>query len=272
MDGSSAPLGAVARLRRGFDLPTHKRTQGSVPVYAANGPIGWHNEVAVRGPGVVTGRSGSIGKVHYVESDYWPLNTSLYVEDFHGNDPEFVCLLLRSVDLIRFSSSTAVPTLNRNIAHKARVMVPPITEQRRIVAKVDELMALCDELEARQKTRRETRERLVASALDKLTSARDAAEFNAHCRVGKGRPAGSIELRVSPSPSKIPYGGFSPVRLQMDRQWRPSTTSRGLSAVHIRLMRPSYTPPQLQLPGIRDPRRDYPFENLSVQCGTTPNN
>ena len=88
----------------------------------------------------------------------------------------------------------------------------------------------------------------------------------------EGRPAGSIELRVSPSPSKIPYGGFSPVRLQMDRQWRPSTTSRGLSAVHIRPMRPSYTPPQLQLPGIRDPRRDYPFENLSVQCGTTPNN
>ena len=64
------------------------------------------------------------------------------------------------------------------------------------------------------------------------------------CRVGKGRPAGSIELRVSPSPSKIPYGGFSPVRLQMDRQWRPSTTSQGLSAVHIRPMTPSYTPPQ----------------------------
>ena len=99
-----------------------------------------------------------------------------------------------------------------------------------------------------------------------------AAGTGIPCRVGKGRPAGSIELRVSPSPSKIPYGGFSPVRLQMDRQWRPSTTSRGLSAVHIRLMRPSYTPPQLQLPGIRDPRRDYPFENLSVQCGTTPNN
>jgi hypothetical protein len=63
-------------------------------------------------------------------------------------------------------------------------------------------------------------------------------------RVGKGRPAGSIELRVSPSPSKIPYGGFSPVRLQMDRQWRPSTTSQGLSAVHIRPVTPSYTPPQ----------------------------
>ena len=77
-------------------------------------------------------------------------------------------------------------------------------------------------------------------------------------RVGKGRPAGSIELRVSPSPSKIPYGGFSPVRLQMDRQWRPSTKSQGLSAVHIRPMTPSYTPPQFLLPGVRDPRRDFP--------------
>ena len=77
-------------------------------------------------------------------------------------------------------------------------------------------------------------------------------------RVGKGRPAGSMELRVSPSPSKIPYGGFSPVRLQTDSQWRPSTTSQGLSAVHIHPMIPSYTPPQFVLPEVRDPRRDLP--------------
>ena len=63
---------------------------------------------------------------------------------------------------------------------------------------------------------------------------------------------------VSSAPSKIPYGGFSPVRLQMDRQWRPSTTSQGLSAVHIRPMTPPYTPPQFLLPEVRDPRRDFP--------------
>ncbi len=75
----------------------------------------------------------------------------------------------------------------------------------------------------------------------------------------EGAPGGlESELRVSPSPSKIPYGGFSPVRLQMDRQWRPSTTARGLSAVHIHPMIPSYTPPQFLLPGVRDPRRDFP--------------
>ena len=74
----------------------------------------------------------------------------------------------------------------------------------------------------------------------------------------EGGPAGSMELRVSPSPSKIPYGGFSPVRLQMDRQWRPSTTSQGLSAVHIHPLIPSFTPPQFVLPEVRDPRRDLP--------------
>src|SRR6516225_6315704 len=105
----------------------------------------------------------------------------------------------------------------------------------------------------------------------RVALAREAGNVN-RSRVGKGRPAGSIKLRVSPSPSKIPYGGFSPVRLQMDRQWRPSTKSRGLSAVHVRPLTPTYTPPQLKLPGIRDPRRDYPFENLAVQCGTTPSN
>jgi hypothetical protein len=107
-------------------------------------------------------------------------------------------------------------------------------------------------------TRTNQKQRLT-SAKDKPKQRLTPATRTNQSRVGKGRPAGSIELRVSPSPSKIPYGGFSPVRLQMDRQWRPSTTPKGLSAVHIRPVTPSYTPPQQQLPGIRDPRRDYPF-------------
>lgn len=171
---TQAPLGEVARLRRGFDLPRQKRKPGSVPIFAANGTVGTHSEVGVEGPGVVTGRSGTIGKVHYVAEDYWPLNTSLYVEDFHGNDPQFITLLLRSVDLKRFSSYSAVPTLNRNVAHKEIVPVPPLAEQHRIVSKVDELMGLCDRLEAVQGERRGVRVRLNRSSLDRLTSSSTA--------------------------------------------------------------------------------------------------
>ncbi len=175
-----ASLGDVARLRRGFDLPVGSRNTGDVPIFAANGIVGYHDEVGVAGPGVVTGRSGTIGKVHFVPGNYWPLNTSLYVENFHGNDPQFIVLLLRSVDLKRFSSQTAVPTLNRNVAHKAIVFVPPLAEQRRIVGKVDQLLGLCDELAARQAARREARSALVGATLDRLVSARSAAESPAH--------------------------------------------------------------------------------------------
>ena len=93
----------------------------------------------VRGPGVATGRSGSIGAVFYIDVDFWPLNTALYVKDFYGNDPKFVFWLLRYFDLNKFASGVGVPTLNRNTVHDETVVVPAaLDEQRRIVAVLDE--------------------------------------------------------------------------------------------------------------------------------------
>jgi type I restriction enzyme S subunit len=131
-------LGDVATLQRGFDLPTRDRVSGEFPLVSSSGIIDTHNEGPVRGPGVVTGRSGSIGNVFYVEKDFWPLNTVLYVKDFHGNDPRFVFHLLKQFDLSRFASGAGVPTLNRNFVHDELVPVPPLPEQRRIVGILDE--------------------------------------------------------------------------------------------------------------------------------------
>jgi len=139
-------LGNVATLQRGFDLPVQERLPGTVPIFAANGAIGVHQTARVDGPGVVTGRSGSIGKVHYVEDDFWPLNTSLYVRDFHGNDPKYVFWLLREVKLDKYCTGTGVPTLNRNVVHEVQVPVPPLDEQRRIAAILDH----ADELRTRR--------------------------------------------------------------------------------------------------------------------------
>ena len=170
-------LGQVARLRRGYDLPTHNRKPGAVPIFAANGPVGVHETAMVKGPGVVTGRSGSIGKVHFVEDEFWPLNTALYVEDFFGNDPQFICLLLRALHLERFSTATAVPTLNRNVVHRENVRVPPLAEQKRIVAKVDELMALCDRLEAQQQEREARHAALARASLARFAEAATPANL-----------------------------------------------------------------------------------------------
>lgn len=126
------PLREFATLQRGFDLPVQDRKVGQVPVVASNGPVGLHSEARVHGPGVVTGRSGTIGKVFYYDSDFWPLNTTLYVSDFHGNDPRFVAAFLRYFHLERFVAATGVPSLNRNFVHDIEVCIPPVQTQRQI--------------------------------------------------------------------------------------------------------------------------------------------
>jgi type I restriction enzyme S subunit len=127
-------LGDFAPLQRGFDLPTDKIVKGNYPVVYSNGILNYHHEYKVKGPGVVTGRSGTIGKVTYVESDYWPHNTSLWVTDFNNNDPRYVFYLYKYLDLSKFASGSGVPTLNRNDVHSYKIAVPPLPEQQRIVS------------------------------------------------------------------------------------------------------------------------------------------
>ena len=138
MGWQAKKLGEVATLQRGFDLPTQERVSGGYPLVSSSGISDTHYKSAVRGPGVVTGRSGSIGNVFFVEEDFWPLNTVLYVKDFHGNDPRFIFYLLKQFDLKRFASGMGVPTLNRNFVHDELVNVPPLSEQQRIVGILDE--------------------------------------------------------------------------------------------------------------------------------------
>tara|TARA_B100000508_G_scaffold55003_1_gene42592 strand:- start:11495 stop:12643 length:1149 start_codon:yes stop_codon:yes gene_type:complete len=127
-------LGKIATLQRGFDLPSKKREKGNIPIIAASGINGYHNEYKVEGPGVITGRSGSLGNVFYETSHYWPLNTTLWVKDFNGNNPKFIYYLLNTLDFRYFNSGTSVPTLNRNHIHEVETHLPPLPEQRAIAS------------------------------------------------------------------------------------------------------------------------------------------
>lgn len=135
----------VCVLKRGYDLPTQVRSTGNFPLYSANGVTDYIDQYKVHGPGVVTGRSGTIGKVHFIEGDYWPLNTALYVQKFNGNYPRFIKYFLESFDLTRFASGAAVPTLNRNSLSAELVCVPDsLDEQKRIAEKLDALFTSID--------------------------------------------------------------------------------------------------------------------------------
>ncbi len=133
-DWITLPLGQVLTLQRGHDLPSQNRSDGIVPVMGSSGLTGYHNEVKASGPGVVIGRSGnSMGVVSYCASDYWPLNTALYVTDFKGNDPRFLYYLLSMIDFEQFNSGSAQKSLNRNAVYPFEVRLPSnIAEQKRI--------------------------------------------------------------------------------------------------------------------------------------------
>ena len=112
-------------LQRGYDLPTQHRVDGSFAIVASSGYSGHHHEHKVKGPGVVTGRSGLIGQVFLVKEDFWPLNTTLYVKTFKRATPAFAYLFLKTMDLGAFNAGSAVPTLNRNHVHANATRLPP---------------------------------------------------------------------------------------------------------------------------------------------------
>jgi type I restriction enzyme, S subunit len=138
-------------LQRGYDLPLSQSIDGPYPIVTSAGVVAYHSEFKARGPGVVTGRSGSIGKVHYVENDFWPHNTTLFVKDFKGNYPKYVYFFLLQFDIRKFSASTAVPTLNRNNLRDINVEVPPLAEQIEIVSRLDALFKIADKIATRYK-------------------------------------------------------------------------------------------------------------------------
>ena len=132
-DWAEKPLGKVASLQRGHDLPSESRTFGNIPVMGSAGITGYHNEARATASGVVIGRSGnSMGEAHYSPTAYWPLNTVLYVTDFHGNIPRFIYYLFKVTDFKQFNSGSAQQSLDRNQVHPYPISIPSIERQKAI--------------------------------------------------------------------------------------------------------------------------------------------
>lgn len=144
-DWKEITIGEFATLQRGFDLPEGERKAGRIPILGSFGITGSHNVAGVKGPGVTVGRSGaSFGVATYSEGDYWPLNTALFVKDFHSNNEKFVYYFFKTFDFSHLNSGSAQPSLNRNVVHPIKIRIPSRTEQDAI-AKI--LSSLDDKIE-----------------------------------------------------------------------------------------------------------------------------
>ncbi|HPV81117.1 MAG TPA: restriction endonuclease subunit S [Dermatophilaceae bacterium] len=145
-DWYSRPLGDLITLQRGFDITRDQQARdGAVPVVSSGGISSYHDTAMANGPGVVIGRKGTLGRVHFVDVPYWPHDTTLWVKDFKGNDPRFVYYALMMLDTEFLNVGSASPTLNRNHLHPLPVSWPSLPEQRAIA---EVLGALDDKIAA----------------------------------------------------------------------------------------------------------------------------
>jgi len=125
-------LGEFVTLQRGFDITKKEQEVGPYKVYSSSGPNSTHSKYQVKGPGVIIGRKGTLGTAFYSDEDFWPHDTTLWVKDFHGNDPKFAYHFLKSMRLEQYDCGASNPTLNRNHIHLIPVSVPLVPIQQKI--------------------------------------------------------------------------------------------------------------------------------------------
>jgi type I restriction enzyme S subunit len=124
-------------LQRGVDITKDNQIEGDVPVVSFGGISSYHNVPIAKAPGVIIGRKGTLGKVYYLDRDYWAHDTTLYVSEFYENHPKFVYYKLQSMELENWDTGSANPTLNRNLIHPLKVSLPSKSEQTSIADFLD---------------------------------------------------------------------------------------------------------------------------------------
>ena len=135
MEWKEVRLGDILNFRRGHDLPHSAMKPGNIPVAGSNGVIGYHDTATPIKPILTIGRSGNVGKPYFYE-EAWAHNTTLYVDDFKGNDPKFLYYLCQTMPFANFGGGSAVPTLNRNHIHPLETKIPVKVEDQRRIASI----------------------------------------------------------------------------------------------------------------------------------------
>ncbi len=141
-------IGDILILEYGKALPHQLRLQnGKYPVYGSNGKVGFHNDFLVDGPVIILGRKGSVGALHLENNKCWPIDTTYFIISSKSLNQKYIYYLLKSLRLEKLDSSTAIPGINRNHVYDIKIPLPPLEEQQRIVARIEELFSELDHAE-----------------------------------------------------------------------------------------------------------------------------
>ena len=210
-----AALQDLVVFQRGFDITKAEQKEGDVPIISSSGVSSFHSEAKVAGPGVIIGRKGSLGTIHFSDVDYWPHDTTLWSKHFKGNSPRFVYYFLHMLHLERFDVGSSNPTLNRNHIHGLKIRIPPVEVQKEIA----DLLSTYDVLIENNRRRIELLER-SAYLLYREWFVYLRFPGHEHIRVADGVPEGWERKRIDEVAETV--GGGTP-KTKIAQYWEGGT-------------------------------------------------
>jgi len=138
-----------------LSVDTRKHRRGNYDYYGASGIIDQIDDYLFEKPLLLIGEDGanlvnrSTPIAFIARGKYWVNNHAHVIDGFSESFLLYLSLYINSISLIPYITGTAQPKMNQAKMNSIPVALPPLTEQQRIVKKVDELMALCDQLKDR---------------------------------------------------------------------------------------------------------------------------
>lgn len=198
------PLGEICKLEYGNNLTDKMRNGGSVPVYGSAGIVGWHDKPLTKSPTLIVGRKGSVGNVFYSDIPCFPIDTTYYVEETVCKENlRWLELFLSNFNLRQLNMATAVPGLNRNIAHLIQIPLPPLEEQKQIAALFQSIETAMEQVDGQEKNLLQLKHKLLRDLFS------EKQEFGNHLK-GKDfemvkfeRIANNISERVEPKKTEL---------------------------------------------------------------------
>ncbi len=135
-------LGEILKLCYGKALKEDERVPGDFPVFGSSGIVGMHKKALVNAPGIIVGRKGNVGSIHWSDKDFFPIDTVYYVSS--DISVHYLYFMLESMNFI--NNDAAVPGLNRNQAYSNQFYLPPASLIQKFSDYARDLFALRDNL------------------------------------------------------------------------------------------------------------------------------
>jgi type I restriction enzyme S subunit len=194
-------LGDVLQFQRGFDITKKEQVPGKIPIVSSSGVTSYHNQWKIKCPGVVIGRKGTLGATHYIDRNFWPHDTTLWIKNFKGNNPRFLYYFLQTMHFENFDTGSSNPTLNRNHLHKIKTLFPKLSLQKKIAA----ILSAYDDLIENNKRRIALLEK-IAEEIYREWFVRMRFPRYEKVKLYKGIPIDWIETKIKAIINRKPFG------------------------------------------------------------------